>query len=142
VADLERAARAAGVGLHGRLPREDVGRVLAGTDLLVVPSLWWENQPLVILEALAAGTPLAVSDLGGMAELVGEGTDGLRFPAGDVDALERLLRRVLEEPTRLDALAASPSAMPDVATATDLVELAYADALAVRRARSAGDGSR
>ena len=69
-------ARAAGATLRGRVEHREMPGVLRELDLLVVPSLWFENQPLVILEALAARTPLLVSDLGGMIELVEEGKSG------------------------------------------------------------------
>ncbi|MEE8469676.1 MAG: glycosyltransferase, partial [Planctomycetota bacterium] len=74
--DLRRRASAVGARLEGALAREEVAAALAATDLLVVPSLWFENRPLVVLEALAARVPLLVSDLGGMAELVEEGVAG------------------------------------------------------------------
>ena len=101
---LAHRARSLGAGLHGAVARESVPEHLASTDLLVVPSLWWENSPLVILEALAARTPLLVADQGGMAELVEPGRDGWRFATGDADDLARHLAHVLDDPARLDAL--------------------------------------
>ncbi len=68
-----------------------VQRALEGADLLVVPSIWLENRPLVILEALAAGVPALVSGSGGMAELVTEGRDGWHFALGDGGDLARVL---------------------------------------------------
>ena len=49
----------------------------------VVPSRWYENQPMAILEAFAASTPVVVTDMGGMPELVEPGVDGLVVPADD-----------------------------------------------------------
>lgn len=89
-------ARASGAEIPGPLSRAEVPAFLLATDLLVVPSLWFENSPLAIQEAIACRTPLLVSDLGGMAELVVPGQNGLRFPAGDVDALSAILVRALE----------------------------------------------
>ena len=54
--------------------------MLAGLDATVAPSLWYENSPLAIMEAHAAGRPVLTSALGGMAELVRDGVDGLLFP--------------------------------------------------------------
>ena len=68
--------------LGGELERERVPRLLCELDLLVVPSIWFENAPLVIHEALATGTPLLVSRIGGMAELVDEGRTGFLFEVG------------------------------------------------------------
>jgi len=81
-----------------------LGRVMKGLDVVVVPSLWFENSPNVILEAFAYETPVIVSDLGGMAELVEHEVNGLRFRVGDPDDLALQLRRVIEEPGLLDHL--------------------------------------
>jgi GT2 family glycosyltransferase len=75
-------------------------------DVLVVPSIWIENAPFIIREAFAAGVPVVTSDLGGMAEMVREGVDGLLFPAGDAAALGAILRRLADDRPLLDALGA------------------------------------
>ena len=51
------------------------------------PSIWWENSPLVIQEAFQHGRPVICSDIGGMAEKVTDGVNGLHFRAGDPDSL-------------------------------------------------------
>jgi glycosyltransferase involved in cell wall biosynthesis len=97
-------ALASGAEIPGPLARDEVAPFLLATDLLVVPSLWFENSPLAIQEAIACRTPLLVSDLGGMAELVVPGENGLRFPAGNVDALGAILTDVLERRAGLERL--------------------------------------
>lgn len=78
-------------------------------DVLVVPSLWWENSPLTIHEAFQRGLPVAVSDLGGMRELVAEGEGGVRFRAGDPASLAAALAPMVEdEPLRRKIAAAAP----------------------------------
>jgi len=67
-------------------------------DVLVLPSVWYENSPLVIQEAFASGVPVVTADVGGMAELVTDGEDGLTFAVGDADALADRLRRLAENP--------------------------------------------
>jgi glycosyltransferase involved in cell wall biosynthesis len=99
--------------------------LLRDLDVVVVPSLWYENSPNVILEAFAHGTPVIVSDLGGMAELVTDGVDGLRFPAGDAAALARCLRRFLDEPGLLDHLRAGIAPIKGVAQEMDELEAVY-----------------
>jgi glycosyltransferase involved in cell wall biosynthesis len=94
-------AERAGAVLEGEFRREDLCAKLSQTDLLVVPSIWWENSPLAILEGLAARVPLVVSNLGGMAELVDEGRGGYRFRPGDPDDLARVLRQCLESPAHV-----------------------------------------
>ena len=59
---------------------------LMAADALVVPSLWLETGPMVVLEAKAAGLPVIGSRLGGIAELVSEPEDGMLVPPGNVAA--------------------------------------------------------
>jgi glycosyltransferase involved in cell wall biosynthesis len=123
--ELADLARTAGARLSGRLDHEAVGQVLSRTDLLVVPSLWFENAPLVIHEALAARTPLLVSDLGGMAELVEPGRSGYRFRMGDVEDLARELGELIADRSRLDRLYSEPIALPSIADHLDAIEQRY-----------------
>lgn len=64
-------------------------------DVLAVPSLWWENSPLVVLEALAAGVPVVASRTGGVPELMEDGRSGRLVPPGDEAALAEALREVV-----------------------------------------------
>ncbi|MBK8976937.1 MAG: glycosyltransferase family 4 protein [Planctomycetes bacterium] len=97
--------RFAGAFGHGELDA-----VMADTDLLVVPSTWYENTPFVVLEAFEAGVPVAVSDLGGMTEVLDERVNGFRFPAGDSAALAELLRSLVDDPQRIARLDPRPVA--------------------------------
>ena len=77
----------------GRYASADVYRLMSRCDWIVVPSIWWENSPVVIQEALAVNVPLIVSDIGGMAEKVRPNLDGLHFRAGDyVDLADKIVR--------------------------------------------------
>ncbi len=118
------------VALAGTFPRRDLPRVLSNVDLVVVPSIWYENSPNVILEAFAHETPVMVSDLGGMAELVEEGVNGLRFPPGDAAALAQVLSRIVEEPTLLGRLRAGIKPIKPLSVEMDELEALY------RRVRS------
>lgn len=72
-------------------PEEQLSR-LQEVDWVIVPSIWWENSPMVIQEAFVAGRPLIVSNIGGMAEKVRDGIDGLHFSARNpVDLASKLL---------------------------------------------------
>jgi glycosyltransferase involved in cell wall biosynthesis len=81
----------------GPYDRSELADRMAAVDWVVVPSVWWENSPLLIEEALAHGRPVLCSDVGGMKEKVRAGLDGFRFPADDPAALARLLARVSGE---------------------------------------------
>lgn len=99
--------------LAGPFAPADREAVFAELDLLIVPSLWWENSPLTIHEAFQRGVPVLTSDLGGMAELVERG-GGLTFAPGDHDALAALLVQLAGDPSQVDALAATIPAVRSI----------------------------
>jgi glycosyltransferase involved in cell wall biosynthesis len=91
----------------GTLDNEGVRRLLSGALLSAVPSLWYENLPNAILESLAAGTPVAASDLGSMAEVL-RGTDaGFLFRPGDPGDLADGLVSVLSQSDTLTRMSRS-----------------------------------
>lgn len=128
------AAAAAGLPVRfmGRFDRSRTAEVYAGIDLLVVPSLWFENSPLVIHEAFMAGVPVVGSRIGGIPGLVRDGWNGLLFETGSAPALAAALAHLLDEPSRLDALAARlPAVKPIEDDARDW-EAIYGEVLARR----------
>ena len=96
--------RAPGVRRRGPVPHEAVPAALASLDVLVVPSVWPENSPLVIQEAFLAGVPVVASSIGGIPEVVADGVNGLLFEPGSRADLEQALRRLLEQPDLLPRL--------------------------------------
>lgn len=88
----------------GPVPHERMAETLADADVLVVPSVWIENAPFIIREAFAAGLPVIASDLGGMAEMVVHGRNGLLFAPGNPVALSAQISRLLEEPGLIEHL--------------------------------------
>ena len=84
--------------------REAVKRLLAGARALVIPSIWYENQPFVILEAFAAGKPVIASDLGGMTELVAGGERGLLAAPGDAESLAAAMQSMHSRPDEARAM--------------------------------------
>ncbi len=90
----------------GPIPHGRVAAALADADLLVVPSTWIENAPFIIREAFASGLPVVTSRLGGMAEMVRDGVDGLLFEAGDASSLAASIRRFIDDPNLLGRLRA------------------------------------
>jgi glycosyltransferase involved in cell wall biosynthesis len=65
---------------------------------LVLPSIWYENQPFAILEAFARGKPVIASRLGGMIELVEDGVRGILVPPGDIKALAESMEWMVNHP--------------------------------------------
>jgi glycosyltransferase involved in cell wall biosynthesis len=139
-AELERRSRAApGIRFEGRLCAEDVRRRMLAARALILPSVWYEGQPVVVLEGLAAGLPILSSAIGGMSELLQPlGKDWLVAPGATVTWAESL--RVLTDHQRIEqgskrARALYEQKFTDTLAASALEE-AYARAVA-HRARSA-----
>ena len=109
------------LNLAGVYERAQVRQVLQGLDVIVVPSVWYENSPNTILETLAHRTPVIVSDLGGMAELVQDNVNGLRFAPGDASSLAAGLQRLLDDPELLSKLRTGIQSTKSVAE--EMVEL-------------------
>lgn len=84
-----------------------ITEVLAGIDALVVPSLWYENSPLVVYSAQASRCPVVASDFPGISEVIRDGENGLLFEAGNIQALSRQLSRLIEEPGLSERLSAN-----------------------------------
>jgi glycosyltransferase involved in cell wall biosynthesis len=78
---------------HGELPK-----LMADLHWVVVPSIWWENSPLVIQEAFFHRRPIICSDVGGMAEKVRDGVDGIHFRVGDAFSLARAFETATASP--------------------------------------------
>ncbi len=131
-----------GLIFHGRYDGRQVIELMRGMDWIVVPSIWWENSPVVIEEALIAGRPVICSDIGGMAEKVEDGVFGLHFKVGNASALAATFERCcgnLELWRQLAAGRRRPASSDEVAARHNEV-YAMAAAAAARRkpSRQAG----
>jgi glycosyltransferase involved in cell wall biosynthesis len=97
----------------------DVPRVLAGFDVLLIPSMWFENGPTIALESMAVGTPIVASRVGNLAEIIDDGVTGRLITAGDIDAWSRTLTDITNNPAAtVDAWRRAlpiPRTMDDVA---------------------------
>jgi len=97
----------------GAQPRERVLELLRAADGAVLTSEW-ENFPHTVVEALAVGTPVVATAVGGVPEVVHDGENGLLVPPGDRDAFAEAIRRFVDDDglrARL-AAAAAPSVEP------------------------------
>jgi glycosyltransferase involved in cell wall biosynthesis len=108
----ELAELAADCGDHvrflGRFDNARLSEVHAEIDALLVPSVWFENSPITIHEAFLTRTPILASDLGGMAEYVRDGVDGLLFGVGDADDLARRMGELVDDRELLTRLGSTP----------------------------------
>jgi glycosyltransferase involved in cell wall biosynthesis/MoaA/NifB/PqqE/SkfB family radical SAM enzyme len=141
---LARALPGAAAGRVEWLPEyrnADIVRdVFNHVDAIVVPSIWAENSPLVIHEALQARVPVVTADAGGMREYVQDGVNGLLFEHRSPVALARALQRLVDEPalaSRLGARGYLQSESGDVVSMKDHVhevEALYARVIREKRA--------
>ncbi len=123
------------VRFHGRFAHERLPDVLSGLDVLVQPSLWFENAPLTLHEAAMAGLAVVTTGMGGMAEFAERFGNALTFPRGDVAALRAVLLRLIEDE---DLLASLLPPRRSVRTLDEDVEgllRRYRDLIAERRMR-------
>jgi glycosyltransferase involved in cell wall biosynthesis len=97
--EIELKRRATELGLDDLIQwtgfTRDVRNELAKMDLFVLPSLFGEGLPMVILEAMAAGVPVIGTDVEGTPEAICDGVDGLIVPPGDASALASAIRRII-----------------------------------------------
>lgn len=99
---------AARVFFHGRFDNRRIGEILAGIDVLVLPSIWFENAPLTLNEAAMTRTPILVSDRGGMLEFARANRYGRTFTLGDPASLAAVLREISGDRGRMRTLAGDP----------------------------------
>jgi glycosyltransferase involved in cell wall biosynthesis len=118
----------------GTFPPERIGHVLSEIDVLIVPSRWYENTPLVVYSAFAAGTPVIATDLGGLSEAVKDEENGLLFELENVEDLGHQLRRLGEEPGLLEKLRAGIGPVKTIEENVDELEMLYSTLVEERTA--------
>jgi glycosyltransferase involved in cell wall biosynthesis len=90
------------VDFKGKYSTEQLGEVMENIDVLVTPSLSYENYPLVLHEALASNVPVIAADLGGMAEKIIDGINGYVFKPGDAADLRKKMEIIISNPSVLN----------------------------------------
>lgn len=95
---IKKLAKGKSIRFMGGYNNEDIAEILSGLDVLVVPSIWYENYPLVIQEALLAKVLLIASRIGGIPELIDDNINGLLFEPGDSEELQEKMQYVIENP--------------------------------------------
>ena len=121
---------------------DDVGSVLRSFDALVVPSLWYENSPLVIQEAYAVGVPVIASRLGALIEKVEEKRTGRLFTAGNSAELAEVLLTLCHHPELLAAYHLQLPRPPSMEEHARELLAEYAQLFTARKSKSAAAGKR
>lgn len=122
---LREKARDYQVSFHGTFPKEQIVRVFADVDLLVIPSRWYENSPLVLLNSLASHTPVIVSNVAGMTEFIEEGRNGFTFERGSAFKLAAVMRSLVDEPDLVPSMSEQTDYLVTTRTMTEAVLSVY-----------------
>lgn len=96
------------ITFYGPFNNREISSVFSKFDVVVYPSIWHENQPIAILEALLAKIPVIASNLGGMAELIQDRVTGLLFEAGNPEDLSQKMVSLIDNPQLVRKLSETP----------------------------------
>lgn len=117
------------IHFRGTFPQEKFSEVMQDMDVLVIPSLWYENTPLTALSCLAARRVLIASDIGGLAPLVEHGQNGFLFPPGDYRALAAILVSLARDKSVLSRMACAITPPHTVSSYVDALMPYYDSAI-------------
>ena len=95
------------IRLRGRYERSELRELMNGTDWVIISSKWWENSPMVILEAKKYSVPVIASNIGGMKEKIKNGENGFHFQMGRPDSLADVMEYAVLNPDIQQEMAAS-----------------------------------
>ncbi|KPK98825.1 MAG: hypothetical protein AMJ95_02470 [Omnitrophica WOR_2 bacterium SM23_72] len=113
----------------GEFDNKAIGKILGDIDMLVVPSIWPENSPLIIQEAFLSKTPVLASRIGGIPELVDDGVNGLLFTPGDINDLKEKIEHILSHPDKLERFKEHIPAVKSIEDHAKEIEALYSDLL-------------
>ncbi|QFU17182.1 glycosyltransferase family 4 protein [Microvirga thermotolerans] len=91
---------------YGAYQNAEMPRLMQSIDWTIIPSIWWENSPIVIQESFFHGRPMICSNIGGMAEKIADGVNGLHFRVGSPEDLIDRMTEALTDPGLWDRLRA------------------------------------
>jgi glycosyltransferase involved in cell wall biosynthesis len=136
--DFKNLLKAAGqyITFVGQYDHKRLGQLMANIDWAVVPSIWWENSPLVIQEAFQHKRPVICSDIGGMAEKVSNGFNGLHFRSNDPADLARAMLQAVDTPGLWDKLSSNTRAAYAMGDHVAQLETLYARLMSEKAGRS------
>lgn len=116
---LKKIRKNKNIKFMGGFDNREIAFVFQNIDVLVVPSIWPENSPLIVQEAFLAKTPVIASKVGGVPELVDNGVNGLLFHSGDVNDLQRKMEYIIYN---RDVINSFRDAMPKIKSITEDME--------------------
>jgi len=117
----------------GEYDNEDIAKIISEIDVIIVPSIWFENSPLTIHEAFMARIPVITSNIGGMAELVQHQENGLLFRLGDSKDLAKKLEMILHNPLLIKKLSNNIKPVISIEDHASEISRIYLDLISNRR---------
>ena len=132
-AHVRRMARNPRIQFPGMFDNAEVGRILSGIDVLIVPSVWPENSPVTIHEAYLAKIPVIASRIGGIPELVQDGVNGFLFTPGDATDLLSKINLFIEDRSLLERLRANIGPVKSIEENARELEGIYQELIEARR---------
>jgi len=114
------------VELYGAYSPSELPKLMRDIDVAALPSVWWDCAPLTAGECLAARVPLLAPQMGGLADAITDGVDGLAFRGGDYEQLAAAIERLVTEDGLLERLQANISAPRGFSAWIDDLEAYYA----------------
>lgn len=85
------------ITFHGFVNNEDIKKYYSLSNIIVIPSICYDNSPMVIYESFATATPVIGSNIGGIPELIKDNINGFLFEAGNKDDLKEKLLKVIND---------------------------------------------
>lgn len=109
----------------GEFDHAEIVKVFKEIDVLIVPSIWYENSPLVIQEAILSRTPVIASRIGGIPELIEDGVNGLLFIPGDANDLHRKIESLVKNRDIIEKLKKDTTGVMNIEANANEVETIY-----------------
>jgi glycosyltransferase involved in cell wall biosynthesis len=128
------------VTFHGRVDNRHIPTIYEKIDVLVVPSIWPENSPVTISEAMASGIPVIAFNLGGISEMVEEGVTGFLVSPKDIHTLAERIERFLIHPDlrhEMGKKAVTKIQQYDLRTQVDRILMIYEEICQQRKTKQA-----
>lgn len=88
----------------GKYSKEDTKKLIQANDVVLVPSAWYENNPIILQEMIAANIPAVVSNIGSLPEMVEDHETGFIFEMSNVDDLQKVIESIIQNPTKLNKI--------------------------------------
>ncbi len=112
--ELQKRIGNSAIHIMGELDEENKVKIFSEIDVMIMPSIWYENCPLIINEAFLAKNPIITSNIGGMNELVVDGKYGFTFPVGNSDKLAEKIQQFIDNPDLIRQFSSNLPAVKDI----------------------------